>query len=446
MELSYFDEPCLGYWLDGRKPKVITRFCNDTRKLLPNDCFVAIKTAHVDGHDFIEDAQHKGASCALVQYPHTGLMIPQFVCKYNTIETLKILAKVARSHYTGSVIGITGSMGKTTTKDILSLLLGVKHNKTFLNENNKLGLCMTLGKLCNSENNAVVEIGIDTIGSIEEKLHLVNPTDGIITGVCRIHLNGFISEENVANEKCKLAEFVLNNHGQCILSEDLLRFKCFQNIKDECVIPSDKSNSKVKYYVTYKEDVRKLNISIHDMNYSFLVPHKMSNGMTKNLVLAAVYSLLHGEEKERIEQRLNIWEPSFLRGSVEQIGNKTFYIDCYNANFVAFCDSLANFDRLFPNNGRLFIIGSLKNEEIGNDSYEININLGATLPIRSKDTIVLIGDQANAIETGILQKFSNVEYLCIKNPNNISDIINSFSGIVYIKGHHFYHLEKFVYK
>jgi UDP-N-acetylmuramoyl-tripeptide--D-alanyl-D-alanine ligase len=433
-----------GYWLRGKLPTIVERICNDTRKLEKNFCFIAIKTERVDGHDFLAQAEQRGASCAIVDHEIGGVTVPQFICK-DTLLGLNKIASFVRKNFHGKVIGITGSMGKTSTKDILALLLNVQNNKTFLTENGQLGIPFTLAKFTNDESVGIVEIGIDEVGTIENLLEIVHPTDCIITGISRIHLGNFGDENTIASEKIKLAEYALNNSCKCILAKELLQFECFRKIAEFCLIPRDEPGAKIYFNIEYSPNGRRLNLQIGNQKHRFSIPHLMSDGTAKNLVLATTYALFNGETASNIAERLHRWQPSPLRGAISQINGRTFFADCYNANSVAFSDSLQNFDRLFPNGNRLFIIGSFADRELGKYSIEENVKLGQNIPLRSGDVVVIIGERAKEVKAGLLRASPNAKNIhCLDKSKRAREFVQSHRGVIYLKGHGIYHLDKLI--
>lgn len=435
-----------GYWLNGRMPDAVERICNDTRTLPKNSCFIAIKTEKADGHGYVPQAEQNGASCAIVDREIRGIAIPQFVCKDTTIMGLNKIASFTRENFRGKVVGITGSMGKTSTKDILGLILNVQNNKTFSNENGQLGVPFTVAKFTNGEPVGIVEIGVDAAGTIGKLLEIARPTDCIITGISRVHVNNFGDEHAIASEKVKLAEYALNNSCNCVLAKELLRFECFKKIAQFCTVPEEGMGAKVRFFIEHMEHVRRLNLHIVGRQYRFDIPHPMSDGTVRNLILAATYALLIGETSASISARLQNWQPSALRGSLLTAGDRTFFADCYNANPAAFLDSLRNFDRLFPGGNRLFVIGSLGDLELGKYSNEENIQLGRNIPFRAGDAAILIGEQADNVRIGLLQMFPSAakNVHCLRTAEEARSFIRAHRGVVYVKGHHFYRLDKLI--
>ncbi|MDR0693065.1 MAG: hypothetical protein LBF49_00620 [Puniceicoccales bacterium] len=224
--------PSIGHWLDGKKPEQVARFCTDTRSLCSGDCYVALTDLR-DGHIFLGDARTRGASCAIVSCPKPAIDLPQFVCDDPNVAMVE-MAKLARSMFEGTVIAITGSFGKTTTKDILKLLLGIERNVTLENKNGQRGVPMTLATVTNGESFAIVEVGIDAISTMDRLVELVMPHIAILTGIGKIHMAGMGSESTIAREKSKLLHGAIKNNGHGIFPEECLRFSACRKIQGHC--------------------------------------------------------------------------------------------------------------------------------------------------------------------------------------------------------------------
>ena len=192
---------CGGEWTS--LPEVnVEGFCFDSRNIKHGDLFIALK-AERDGHDYINQAMSSGAVAALVDHKVESVDCPQLIVK----DTLVGFQEIARSHrqrFAKPVVGVTGSCGKTSTKEILKLLLSGSHC-TEGNFNNHIGVPMTLTKLSHSDHQfAVVEAGINSPGEMDILADIINSDIAIITSVDHSHLAGLGTIEMVANEKIKL--------------------------------------------------------------------------------------------------------------------------------------------------------------------------------------------------------------------------------------------------
>jgi UDP-N-acetylmuramoyl-tripeptide--D-alanyl-D-alanine ligase len=191
----------------------------DTRSLEPGDLFVAIKGDRHDGHDFLDDAIAKGASSLVVEKKLNN-NLPQIVVK-NTLQFLKDLAKANCNEFNGDLICITGSNGKTTTKEMISIMLssqGLTH-KTIGNKNNLIGMPLSVADLDQRYKYSVVELGTSAKGEIKELNSIAKPSVAIITNVSAAHLNGLESLDEIVSEKGSILNFA-NNSGIAILPYD----------------------------------------------------------------------------------------------------------------------------------------------------------------------------------------------------------------------------------
>ena len=191
----------------------------DTRVLSEGDIFLALVGSNYDGHDFINEAFDKGASCVISEKDLTG---KTYIKTENSFLFLEKLANFQRSKFRQDIIAITGSNGKTSTKEILFQIVdGLYENKDFVfkspgNWNNKLGLYLSLLGLKNNHELAIFEIGTNAEGEIKELASFLKPNIGVITNIGISHLEGLKSIDGVFEEKTDLFSFVSSN-GTCLI-------------------------------------------------------------------------------------------------------------------------------------------------------------------------------------------------------------------------------------
>ena len=204
-----FDSAKLQAWTSGEwksgAPSTISGFSIDTRTLQRGELFIALKTENGDGHDFLAKAKNAGASGALVARFSPNLSLSQLLVG-DPLAALQTMAALHRQEFHGPVIGVTGSCGKTSTKELLALLLGddqVHRNRE--NYNNHLGVPLTLLEIDPETHDfAIIEAGMNIPGEIESLSRLIDPTASIITMVANTHLEAFGSIECIAREKSML--------------------------------------------------------------------------------------------------------------------------------------------------------------------------------------------------------------------------------------------------
>jgi len=204
------------------KSTPITRITTDSRSLQAGDLFIALRGEKFDGHGFVERAMQQGAIAAITDYPVAGVGLPMLVVK-DTLEAYQAIAHWWRNQFNHPVIAVTGSVGKTTTKELIASVLATQGKvlKTQANYNNEIGVPKTLLDLADQDY-AVVEMGMRAAGEIGLLARIARPDIAVITNVGTAHIGRLGSEQAIANAKCELLE-ELSDTGIAILNHDNLR-------------------------------------------------------------------------------------------------------------------------------------------------------------------------------------------------------------------------------
>lgn len=196
----------------------ITGVCTDSRELKPGSLFIAIQGERFDGHDFIKEAEAQGALAAVVKYAVDGITIPQFVVP----DPLHALAKIAAAHRHNihcPVIALTGSNGKTTTKEMIAAILPVPSHATKGNLNNHIGAPLSVLQLTSQHRYAVFELGANHPGEISHTVAIVHPDVTLITNIAPAHIEGFGSIDGVARAKGEIHQG-LSTSGIAVVNDD----------------------------------------------------------------------------------------------------------------------------------------------------------------------------------------------------------------------------------
>ena len=363
-ELSQWGE---GTWY-GSKPDKVSGFSIDARKIRDGEMFVALHGAR-DGHDFIGQAFDNGASAALVKVPNSNVNIPQLVVD-DPLSAFQGFASTYRKKFKSPIVGITGSCGKTSTKELLALLLGSGSHKTEGNLNNFLGVPLTILQIDNQEHEySVVEVGINEVGEMEMLSKLASPTHVMITMIGESHLEGLKNVETIAIEKANLFQCT-GRSTKAIFHADCLQYQSFSNWveKDEPRLvlyqgePTEgELSSDIAFYKIWTEtnkigDPCMLRLWRHGSPVLSIEIPSLSEGMKKNIALSILTAVELGISPEKISERLPQYRPSTLRAASFQGRGRTYYLDCYNSNPSSIRDSLDYFSKKFkgtPNSMRL---------------------------------------------------------------------------------------------
>lgn len=340
-------------------PQYISGFCNDTRNLIPGECFLAL-TGSRDGHQFLKNAEILGASCAVVSKKNEALKIPQIVVD-NVLDFAKWAVKIHREHC--KIISVTGSYGKTSTKNILQLIFGNQAQATPKNYNNLLGVILTVSHL-KERGMGIVEAGIDHPREMEPIAEILHPNLSITTGISSVHLANFSNFSELVAEKAKMAESALNSNGKIILPENVLQWKEFQKMQSVAwKISETKKTDDRSVIFQKKETANGIRVSIQHSIFSgeeFFLP-MMSQGQVENFVLAATAARLYGIPETDIQERILQWKPEKMRGEEKYWNEIPLYLDCYNANPVAMRDAIAFFHQKYPQRPKkIYVLGGMR--------------------------------------------------------------------------------------
>ena len=446
---QHFSDWTAGRW-SQTPPDTIEDFSIDTRIIKPGQLFVAIKTDARDGHDFLENAKEQGASAAIVTKEAPQIELPQLVVA-NAEKALHELAIQQRIEYAGTTIGITGSCGKTSTKELLAVLLGEATLKTEANFNNHLGVPLTLLRLRPDHLNAVVEVGMNATGEIASLTRILQPDYSIITTVAPVHLEGVHSLQGVAEEK---AEMVKATKKLAILPVQCFRFPAFTDLRTPCLIAGEpepgreypESSRFIDFSLDQKPDNTDIVLRYKEGKVLSFSVSRISNGMARNMVLSLLLCLELGLDTHDLQSRLGTWKSTDMRCERARLGDLDFFIDCYNANPASMRDSLEYFNSITPEDRpRYYGIGGMK--ELGEYTEEYHQELGRSFKLRSIDKLYLTGDEVDGFLSGFREAGRNDDHVKVfKSTNEIAKELRHLEGFVFLKGSRTYALESIYHK
>jgi UDP-N-acetylmuramoyl-tripeptide--D-alanyl-D-alanine ligase len=339
----------------------------DSRTVQPGELFFAVKGERLDGHDFVEQALGRGAIAAVVRKDElarysepAGLLAVD-----DTLVALQTLATAVRKIWGKTAIGITGSMGKTTTKEAMAHLLAIKYrvHRTKGNFNNHFGLPLGLLTLEPEYDLAVVEMGMSHAGEIAALARIALPNQAVVTNVAPVHLNSFDSIAGIARAKYELIEAlphggtaVLNADDEyvCQFGRDFKGKVVLFGLKPTACVPADVRAENIEGVgpegTRFDLIGREVRQSVHS---PLLGTHNVYN-----VLAAAAIALEHGITPSEIAGALPSLQPADKRGQVVQLGNITVLYDCYNSSpraLMAAVDTLG----AMPARRRIVVAGEM---------------------------------------------------------------------------------------
>ena len=348
----------------------------DSRKITPEAMFIALKGENFDGNNFAQSALDQGARVVVVngesnfarEYLSRGDSSDRVFIVEDTLEALQALARFHRSHFNIPVIALTGTNGKTTTKELLSAVLSKKYNVTFTqgNLNNHIGVPLTLLRITEETEAAVVEMGANHPGEIALLMSIALPNFGLVTNVGKAHLEGFGSFEGVMAAKGEMYDYLQRTAD-----------KVFYNCDDEYISAMVSSRPDLTGYrygiqynsaeilpVSQQEPYLRLKFSIEGEQKE--ISSKLVGSYNANNILAAVtVGVYFGVTLSDCVAAIEEYTPSNHRSQLENTGRNFLILDTYNANPSSMKASLENFSKSQFLNKQI-ILGDML--ELGADS------------------------------------------------------------------------------
>jgi len=375
-------------WENGMPEGAITGVTQDTRKLKPGNLYVAVKGDRFDGHDFLRQAFEAGASGALVEEGCQWTSNPVLPVS-DSIRGLQDLARGYRRKWTGMVVGITGSVGKTTVKEMCADVLTAKGetHRTSGNYNNHIGLPLTMLAMPQTAAFGVFEIGMNQPGEIGELSGLLQPGIGIITDICNAHRGNFQSLDGIAREKARLAEHIPSS-GRMLLDCDSEWFPLMcKNTYAHVVTVSLEGDAD---YVGRKVDQNTIRVD----GFDYTMPQPGEHVM-RNALRAIALGLELGIDPEQIAAGLGRFKAPPMRWEESDIAGIHFINDAYNANPLSMRANLKAFADLPSSGGKWAIVGGMR--ELGDVTEAEHAELGRFIDELQLDGVIAIGELGHLI-------------------------------------------------
>jgi len=416
-------------------PNVIT----DSRKAASATLFFALKGENFDGNKFAASALQQGCDYAVIDN-ESDYKGEKYILVKDCLTTLQALAKYHREHLNIPFIAITGSNGKTTTKELIKCVLSKKYKvlATAGNLNNHIGVPLTLLSITSDIEIAVIEMGANHIGEIAMLCDIAQPDFGLITNIGKAHLGEFGSFEAVVKTKTELYQFIRNRNG-----------KVFVNSENDLLISHTSEIDKITYGVS-----EKASCSCHLFDANPFLKVKYENEIIssqligkynfENVVAAICIGKYFGVDSRKMKEAIEEYVPSNNRSQVVKTKTNTLILDAYNANPSSMCVAIENFYDM-KGESKWLILGDML--ELG--EYEIEEHKNILLLVKEKkfENVILVGEKFSKALSELKMNFS--DQLLFKNSDELAGRLkeNNLSktpSLILIKGSRGIKLEKAV--
>ena len=371
---------------------------------------MALKGEHFDGNDFVDQARRDGAE--------------YIICGENALTELQDLARAWRRSLSIPIIGITGTNGKTTTKELCAAVLGTKYNLFYTqgNLNNQIGVPLSLLSITRAHEMAIIEMGASHPGDIKELVEIAEPDYGLITNVGKAHLQGFGSFEGVMRTKAELYDFLLAHNGTI-----------FRNADNPYLEKMYLSACKASGLSVERSVSETVNYQLSTVNYhTGSMPegtHLVGGYNAENISAAIAVGGYFGVSEEDALAAIRAYVPTNNRSQLMQTERNTLVVDAYNANPTSMTAAINAFtssptaqrsysaavlqrsgltDEVGHETPRCFILGAMR--ELGEYSHLEHQNIVNMLLERKADIVLLVGEEYKAT-TAPYPIFENVEAL-----------------------------------
>ena len=405
LQLDFIIDAVNGQLLSGACT-VVNGISTDSRSIFPGSLFVALKGEHFDGHKFLIQAIAAGASAVIVSDRDINLPSANNAAIILVDDTLAALQKLAaryRQLFSLPVIAVTGSIGKTTTKDILADCLSSRYHtlKTQGNFNNEIGLPITLLNLRPIHQAAVLEMGMRAPGEIDHLSSLLQPDYAIITNVEPVHLETMGSLENIARAKCEVLEYIKKD-GFALLNGDselLLQAADHFSCRKYLFGFMEGNDIQIKSLVNDGSGIQ-VQLKLFDTLEDFYLPLPVSQ-LSYNLAAAAGAAHLLGVASQAIRASLQNFQPGGNRMNITRLATGGVLIDdSYNANPVSVMAALEACQQMSQGRRKIAVLGDML--ELGSFEKKGHLQVGQKVAEIGIDILVTVGPLAQYYREGAL--------------------------------------------
>ena len=434
-----------GKLLSGNTDQIINNVSCDSRNITENCLFVPLKGENFDGNDFIGNAFENGATVSLVSSGFdTSSIQGSLIEVEDTLEAMQNLAKYYLGKFDIPVIGVTGSVGKTTTKEMIAAALGntMKVFKTDGNYNGQIGLPLTVFNLDSSYEIAIFEMGVSKFGEMEKLADIADPDIGVITNIGMSHMENFKTMENTCREKLKIVkrdDAILYLNGDCPIlvegSEKVpQKIVCFGLNGDYPYRCQDvyASNGSTNFTLVTPEFREEISIPCLGIQNVY------------NALVAIAIAINRGVHLEDIKEGLLTFKNVVMRQQISEINGITIIDDSYNSSPDSM-KSAVSVLKSIEGGKKIVVMADML--ELGENSKKAHYDIGRYIAIEGIDVLIAVGEQSKNAAEGASSANQDIEVYECDNNDEAFERLKSLVGSgdkVLIKGSRAKHTEEIV--
>jgi len=441
-----------GRLIQGDLKEEISGISTDSRKIKKDELFIVLKGPRYDGQDFIPEALEKGACGILIsKLPVTRYPLPVTILVKDTLKALGQIAKYYREKFDLPVVAVTGSTGKTTTKDMIASILSLKLSvlKTQGNFNNEVGVPLTLFRLSKKHQVAVLELGMSALGEIERLTRISSPKMGVMTNVGEVHLQYLGNVQRVALAKAELV-YALGKDDVAILNMDDSYVRDMKKgikariitygIRRRVEVGADGIENLMEGGMRFTLRIMEESLPLHLRCLGY---HNIYNALA---AAAATHAL--GMKKEIIREGLSQLQPLTGRMKIMKIRGLTILDDTYNASPKSFIAAIETLKDLSPKGKKILVAGDML--ELGGRASLSHKETGVYVAHSGIDTLITCGNLAGYIAQGALEAgMKKRRIISCRNKEEAGERLSTLAkegDTILIKGSHATGMEEIIDK
>ena len=403
----------------------------DSRQINNKSLFFALKGVNFNGNEFAKSAIDKGAMYAVVDEKKYSLDDEKFIFVNDSLKTLQELANFHRKKLSTKIIGITGSNGKTTSKELIHSVLETEFNTycTKGNLNNHIGVPLSILEISHETEIAIIEMGANHLGEIKLLSSIAEPDYGYITNFGKAHLEGFGSEEGVIKGKSELFDFLKENSGYIFCNSDDQKQKEILGDYDNKFTFGQKDADLIYTTITDEPNI------VVDVNGATIESTLFGNYNVQNIISAVTIGKYFGVKMQNIQEGISKYISENNRSQLIKKNGNRIRLDAYNANPTSMLLAIKSFDKINSKN-KILILGDMY--ELGRDENKFHQEIVDYCENLKIDKVFLVGKIF--AKTNFSKKFFSYEnYLKLSQSKEFKGVIDSN---LLIKGSRGMQLEK----